>query len=307
MNKLYPHWEFQIPDDEYDYTRYWRELSDAALIDPVQSAADFYLLFAIANKSIIQFPKITILHPDEIVEDAIKLGLSSEEIDLRNQKYYLYMKDSPIVKLQDIVDRSNDLLNDLVHSLDRIFMDYACAAIGGELRHHANNTCLGKGSGYDNRFRAWTYWGAICQENGTSHHLFSEAESIFLDFPNSSYGGKPWANAAKLVHDRLLMKLAGSPSENQTVFIDRIFNLQHNTGSFLNKLTWANLRSPELGSIEKMQETVLRAHSSNPADLTVLYDNASSDVRKAVSKLLKIAVDSNINVNGIYEERIMSS
>lgn len=303
MNELYPHWNFDIPENESDYFFYWKNLLGAReCVDPVQSAADFYLLFAIANKNIIQFPKIVFLPPDEIIDDAIKLGLSEAEIQERNDKYNDYLLNSPIVKLQEIVDNANYMLDILVNNLDMIFIDYASAAIGGELRHHANTTCLGKGSGSEHRFIAWTTWGAICKNNGPS--IFLEAEEIFLDFPGGSYGGKPWANAAKLVYERLTMKLAGSPKENQSVFIDRIFNLQHNTGSFLNKLVWANHRD-ELGSIETMHETVLKAHSSNPADLTVLYDNASNKVRDIVSSMLKIAVENNVVINGIYEERIV--
>lgn len=304
MNELFPHWDFDAPDPDIKYHDVWSKLKNLEVtIDPVQAAADFYLLFAVANKHIISFPSLNLVHPDDLEVDIKILKLNQLEVDERNAKYFSYLKDSPVTKLQDIVNEATNVLNELVDLLDETFLQYATAAVGGELRHHANTTCLGKGSGPKHRFAAWVNWYFACQKHGIE--IFKEAEQVFLDFPNGSYGGKPWANAAKLIYDRLDLNLANSFTENQHVFVDRVFNLQHNTGSFLNKVVWANFRGNN-NSIENMPDTVLKAHSSNIPDLTVLYDNASSDVQNMVSNLIKIAIENNLNVNGSYEERVMN-
>lgn len=305
MNELFPHWEYDKPDPNIKYDDVWTKLKNVSVTtDPVQRAADFYILFAIVSKNIINFPTISLTPPEDLESDIKILRISESEVEERNRKYFSYLESSPLIKLEKIVDQASDELDKLISLLDLIFLDYSIAAIGGELRHHPNNTCLGKGGGYRQRFISWVNWYFVYQKYGVE--LFKEAEEIFLDFPSSSYGGKPWANAAKLVYDRLNLNLANSLTENQYVFIDRVFNLQHNTGSFLNKVVWANLRGND-NSIENMHETVLKAHSANIPDLTMLYDNASLEVQGMVNNLMKIAIENNLNINCSYEERILNN
>jgi hypothetical protein len=297
--KLQIDWNFATKHSkEINYENHFVNLANTSdCQDIVQLAADFYLSFAICNKSLVQFPNITILPPDEVIEAAKILKLSQREIDERNERYFNYIKNSPAVKLQSVAKNLSPFYQDLITKLDNLFVDYVSAAIGGELRHHQGVTCLGKGGADHGRFIAWSRWADIHKEYGDS--IFIEAESLFLDFPPGSYGGKPWANAASLLVKRKDCSLAGSLIENQTIFIDRVFNMQHNTGSFLNKLRWANFRDDN-DSIHNMHDTVLKAHSSNPPDLDILISKAQDRVKAAAIETMQIAKTANLNIHGIY-------
>jgi len=296
------HWD--VEEDYLGFVDHFIYLKNAEQsFDIVQSAADFYLCFAICNKSLVQFPKINLVHPDMIDNAAKILKVSDREIRERNDRYYHYIHNSPAVKLQNVINNYGDFFNELVLDLDNLFIDYISAAIGGELRHHHGVTCLGKGGAHEGRYIAWSRWGNIHKVYGDS--IFTEAKELFLDFPDGSYGGKPWANAAQLLIDRKNCRLGGSIMENKTIFIDRVFNMQHNTGSFLNKLSWANFRTNngDFDGLHNMHETVLKAHSSNPPDLEVLVAKARDEVKSAVIDTINIARDNNINIHGIYRSK----
>jgi hypothetical protein len=57
-------------------------------IDPVQCAADFYILFGISNRHIVEFPIIKLVPPEDVVKSAITLGVSLEELRERNVRYF---------------------------------------------------------------------------------------------------------------------------------------------------------------------------------------------------------------------------
>lgn len=293
-------WDFPSKSSkEINYYNYFTSLKNTENNhDIVQMAADFYLSFAICNKAIVQFPSLRIKHPDEISEAAKILRVSKKEILERNTKYFDYIENSPQYKLQNITDKVYPQYIQLIDTLDCLFVDYILAAIGGEIRHHQGVSCLGKGGADQGRYIAWSRWADVHQHYGDS--IIEDAVELFLDFPPGSYGGQPWANAASLLLNRNQLTLAASELENKTVFIDRVFNMQHNTGSLLNKLPWANKRSSDLDSVHNMHETVLKAHSSNPPNLQLLCEKASENIRLSVERIFEIATANNLNVNSTY-------
>ena len=298
---LFQSWDF--PDKtskEINFQEYFTTLKDPSLRwDIVQLGADFYLGFAIINKSLVKFPQINLVHPNEVAESARILKLSDEEIEERNEKYYTYMKINPVARLQKILDDFEPWYLNKIREIDLLFIDYSSAAIGGEIRHHKNIIDLGKGASTEARHIAWSRWCRIHEIYGDD--IFETAEKLFLDFELGSYGGPPWANAANLLLKRKRMQLAGNVFENQTLFIDRVFNMQHNTGSFLNKLNWANLREDDGDGIHNIHQTVLAAHSANPPNISLLLSKSSDYVRSTATNILNIAKYYDLEINGTID------
>lgn len=110
---------------------------------------------------------------------------------------------------------------DLVDVLDPVFQAYLDVAIGGELRHHRAIDMMSK-----DRAEAWGQWASIRNQVGPAALL--DAAELFLEM-DSNYGGQPWAMAARILHSRVIGKIPA------WVFVDRVFTLQHNNGSMLNK------------------------------------------------------------------------
>jgi hypothetical protein len=309
MYNLSADWDVVINDND-NYYHYFPNLLDTSGyngsgsdgIDPVQCAADFYILFGLHNNTIVEFPSIVLVPPDQIIDAAIILKVSFEELRQRNKKYHEHYNNLPSVKLTEYSLVARDMLKHLIEFNEETFIEYAVAAVGGELRHHKNVECLGKGSSHESRYDAWSRWGYIYNNIGAS--VLEDAVQLFLDFPAGSYGGKPWANAAQLVFDRLNHNLASNSFDNSCFFLDRIFNMQHNTGSFLNKLDWACLRYEEANEdIHRMHDTVLKAHGLNPPDLDTLYLRASPQVQHLLNEVIVFARSNDIIVNAKYTER----
>jgi hypothetical protein len=295
-------WNAKYPfTNNEEYTKHFPALLEADKIDPVQSAADFYILYGISNRAIVSFPTIRSSDVESVIEAAIKLEISATDLFERNQRWKDHNVNNPSAQLGEIADSASTRFAELVDKLDRVFFEYTNAACGGELRHHKATLCLG-GSG-NHRFNAWEAWGNIYQSEGPN--AFNEMENLFLDFNSGSYGGPAWANAVRLLIDRSNCNLASDYKENQIVFVDRVFNLQHNTGCFLNKLSWTNLRIGRTEGIESfinMADTVLAAHGSNPPDLYTLWQRASDDVQEMLIKTIDIALDKSLPVNGKWKQ-----
>jgi len=295
---------WNVGDEDKPYQHYFTHLSSNVLesIDPVQCAADFYILFGISNRHIVEFPIIKLVPPEDIVKSAITLGVSLEELRERNVRYFQEYNNLPSVKLTEYTDEALVMLEEFIYFNEQCFMEYAIAAVGGELRHHSKVTCLGDKTTSNSRYHAWAKWGHAFRNDGPE--IIKDAISIFLDFPPGSFGGEPWANAAKLVYSRLNNELAENQFDNSCVFLDRIFNMQHNTGSFLNKLEWKCFREPPFDEgVNRMGDHVLKAHGLNPPDLDTLYDRASSEVKDLLNKVISFSRNEEIKVNAIYKER----
>lgn len=216
---------------------------DNGSIDPVQAAANFYLLDAI--KSGVRF--------SQVVGADDRLHAARPE---------LTRQDSMLSALTVSATREYERL---VEYLAPNFLAYSIAAVGGELRYHK---ACGKGVLTSSRDTAWDRFVDIVQEKGPET-LF-EADKLFREFGGGAYGGKKWGDAAKIVGQYL------KGSMPDWLFVDRVFTLQHNGGCFLNKVNWKKKGQHRIG-LSKMQY-ILDAHAADDTDWDLLLAVASPEV-----------------------------
>jgi hypothetical protein len=227
-------------------------------VDPVQAAADYYLLDGIVN--LVRFGQI----------DAPEAGMRR----LMDKREVVHNDDS----LSTWVNSAERSRNRLIEKLDRTFLNYAVAAVGGELRYH--RACAGDWAP-QSRSASWDAFVGIVNEKGAS--VVYNAVDLFEEFGGGSYGGTKWAQIAKVCAMRLSGKMA------PWLFVDRIFTLEHNGGCVLNKQSWA--QSNTLGYGLHHMRKVLDAHASADTDWNLLLAVASPDVAFMFRK-----VDSRISV-----------
>lgn len=208
--------------------------------DPVQAAGDYYILESIISGSV---------------------GKSHAD-----HEYRLLMSDDTARKI--IQMEAEEAMSALVRELAPIFRSYAHLAIGGELRHHV---AIGGHILPSSRSRAWAGWKSIYEAVGPQALL--DAAELFEEFSGGSYGGKPWADACRVLHAYETNQLSSR------VFLDRMFALQHNGGCFLNKVTWGDFNDMSWG-VHDLQYKLLPAHGAMPEpDYATLLGVASPHVR----------------------------
>lgn len=223
-------------------------------IDPVQAAADFYLLDAI--KGMVRMANLT----------------GGDQERFWAQRNGIIEHDSMLSALQTSADRS---YRKLVDHLAPNFLAYAIAAVGGELRYHRATSKVQLPTSRD---KAWDAFTGIVETKG-AETLF-EADKLFLEFGGGAYGGKKWGDAAKVVG----MYLKGTIPA--WLFVDRAFTLQHNGGCFFNKVSWAKRNDLKWGLTNILY--VLNAHAGKTisggeaetgTDWKLLLEVASPNVR----------------------------
>lgn len=257
------------------------------LVDPYQGAADYYLLFGVANSLFVKRNGKKLASFDEVLAATKLLGLGVQDLVERSN----YVKQLPSVTGQKLLNsqrlKATSMFTELVEVLDRQFLNYLALACGGELRHHS--MC----SNFPNERRiAWCAWTFIEKEYGPNCYL--DAQRLFLDFDSedSGFGGPSWGDAANLMWERLSNSLGSNELINKQVFVDRVFTLEHNNGCILGKLDWVNkrkLRQTGRDEIGTMPSTVLRFQSSNPPDVAGLFRYASIPVQELVKEHLQTA------------------
>lgn len=151
-------------------------------------------------------------------------------------------------------------LRDLVGIWDPVLIRYVDMAVGGELRY-AKTVGLPK-----NRTRSWTLWKQLRDATGIRALLIAEREFIDEFDSGSSYGGPAWATIART----LRMRLTGVLTPE--LWLDRVFNLQHNSGTVLTKVNWLG---PVVTTID---HELGPAHSSDPPRWRVLVRYSSPHV-----------------------------
>ena len=251
-------------------------------LDPMQTAADFYLLFGIVNDSFCKPTTRRTIPSEDIVAASLLLGLSAQDFEERNA----LLKDSHNARrLRQLKRDAETMFNDVVLRADDQFVPYVSLACGGEIRHHQS---IGNISLSSDRRTAWCQWPNIVEEYGTS--AYTTMATMFREFDSDGFGGEKWAVAAELIRDRLEGKLGTTAFLNKQMFVDRIFTLQHNGGCFLNKLSWLNARyqrpAPYSGGTLSMPATVLNFQSSNPPDIVGMFQFASNPVQTLVKEYL---------------------
>lgn len=174
-------------------------------------------------------------------------------------------------ELAIIAQEARSEFDALVSKLDPIFRTYAFCAIGGELRHHYAIRNQGNLPGA--RSSVWDYWHLLGINNGFGD-LTEDAIALFADADcwDAGFGGYAWKECAKVLAAREDGRF--SPA----IFCDRVFSLQHNGGSFLNKFIWK--RSNLLNWSTDNMQAVGDAHAATKTDWTLLLALASG---KAVS------------------------
>jgi hypothetical protein len=232
--------------------------------DVVRSAADYYLLEAIS---------------------AGLVGTSDGNGNVNAQ----VQNSTPVKLVRREADRQ---INELVNRFDPVFIAYTHMAVGGELRHH--NAVGGEVLSNNNRDRAWTGWKLIFDAVGPD--ALKDAAELFREFTGGGFGGEPWAQAAEILYNRLTNKIT------PRIFLDRIFNAQHNGGCLLNKVTWKSERIDNDGGrisdkqyskvieIREMTDAVLPAHGMAPEpDYVTLLAYCTAPVRVLFSEAWEAA------------------
>ena len=285
---------------QFIWSKFWGEIK-VDEVDPLQAAADFYILFGIMNNAFVKFQPLT-LPTREALEEAGKiLGIDQTNIDERLSHIQKLMDEDPRSRLTDMGKQAKEKFHALVEFLDPCFREYVHMACGGELRHHvAFKNILG---GY--RKGAWVYWKLIYDQYGPESLI--KMEELFLEFGNSGFGGGPWANAAKILYQREMGLLGPDEFTNKQLFVDRVFSLEHNGGCFLNKIEWINKREHRGEDWDyhysAMAHTVLTAHSAKVVNIDRLYGFASPEVQNFLKEYLSLATKFNMPILGVWKDK----
>lgn len=168
------------------------------------------------------------------------------------------------------------LQQSIVARCDGLFQTYLFAAIGGEVRHHHSvyETDALKVQEYKGRNGAWRQWLAMGETNCRTQ-LTADCIELFGDVDNwdDGYGGSSWRIIAETLHARLTGQF------DAKTFVDRVFSLQHNNGSCLDKVEWPRYRGANLKSCQ----TVGDSHHATRTGFSTLLNYASDDVRHIVA------------------------
>ncbi len=197
-------------------------------IDPLQSAANFYLLDAI--KGMVRLSDVQ--------------GIPEHFQGAFTARRFV-QSDQTLSSLTISATRS---YNEMVSRLAPSFLAYAISAVGGELRYHkaVSRTVLST-----NRDRAWKAFVSLVEVKGPE--VLFDADTLFREFGSCSYGGEKWGMAAKVVGQYLKGNMP------DWLFVDRVFTLQHNGGCFLNKVDWRR-KNPLKWGLGSMLD-ILNAHA----------------------------------------------
>ena len=176
-----------------------------------------------------------------------------------------------------------------VARLAPVLANYTNFALGGELRHVIRYTkWVDLPDSYQkfypdpnidlglhlalHRPVAWRGWHGVWVRHGVD--AICAAEEMFRDFfeRSTSYGGPAWSRIAKTLADYLKGVL------RPKLFVDRVWSIQHNGGTLLNKAPQRLLGLELLGSILDAQKS---------GDLATLRTYASSGVVRLYLKLVE--------------------
>lgn len=287
-----------IDIEKYVWCQQWSNIRHKE-IDPLMSAADYYLLFGIVNDAFVEYEPVYIPTFTELQVAGRKLRKSFKEIEQRQKDLEAKAEGDPRSFLTNLKDQANKKFHDLVEDLDLSFREYVHVACGGELRHHSS--VQGILSAY--RKGSWVHWKYVFEKYGVD--AIDKMAEMFLEFPDTAYGGPAWSDAAMILAQRERGELGPDSFTNKQLFVDRVFTLEHNGGCFLNKLDWANLRSnrehPYDYHFEAMNETVLELHCAEVLNIDSMIGYASDHVANLVQRYLDLARENNYPINGIWK------
>lgn len=270
---------------------HWQSLfPELAQFDPVQTAANFYLLESIANDVpfVNERPapvRSWVADPEVDRKIAAILDLTEGQLDFWVGRRNKAVKPS---KTAELMAEAKVAFHSLVEYADANLVPYFHMAIGGELRHHQ---AVGGGTLSSNRNYAWHGWMEVFEKVGNGVYL--DAAELFREFSGGSYGGENWAIPSEIFHSRLEGKYSpkGDADDftNKQIFVDRAWTLEHNGGCFLNKISWAKKAGNKIGNVNHMQK-LLNAHASDPTEYPTLIEAASSEVKKMFRQYWKESI-----------------
>lgn len=191
------------------WVKFWPAFEKEALVNPVSSAADFYLYEYIVHAS-----GINSRIPDHIYRDFLDNGFNlsvTYNAGIEAKKQQRQLEDFCVP----------------------IFKEYLHYAIVCELCHDA---VFARSFFVSNAYEAYWGWGNLCSVVG-KETAANHARSLFMRPWKDCFGGKPWAKVAELLAKGEAGTISGAPFDNH-LFLDRIFSLEHNTGSVFNKNIW---------------------------------------------------------------------
>lgn len=116
-----------------------------------------------------------------------------------------------------------------------LFLCYLVYAVAAEMRHitwselSGYEAVGGDGDSTDDRYNFTLPWAENADEEKIRWYLTAAAKAFRVTDKSTSIGGIPWA----VIAETALGFLDGTL--NHTVFVDRVFDLQHNTGRVFNK------------------------------------------------------------------------
>jgi hypothetical protein len=254
-----------------------RDEARAMAFDPVRAMADFYLCdYVIATYrhgyGLAHYCHLTAKESGAHWEGFFGVGREREletEWDVRTTAHAMGRVDVP-----RIVQDARTIQDSIVQRADTLFTEYTFAAIGGEVRHHESV----RGSVPGGRESCWDYWHAMGETIGRER-LTQDSVDLFGDHSwGSGYGGEAWRVIARTLLDRLQGRL------DARTFVDRVFSLQHNGGSLLDKVSWPML-TPDCHGVGYC-ETIGNNHASETIGFDTLLENASPDVRDMMRTLV---------------------
>lgn len=265
---------------------------DPKSLDPIQIAADFYLLEGLSSGSFFsQLPR-----PDVDENRLVQLGK-------------ILGLDNPVGVHRSLghpgegMKQAKKLQDELLKRAAPAFRCYSHYSIGRELRYNSHMAMAGGPMSKikdvtltSSRGQAAAVWSVLFEEYGVA--ALETAQRLFSTMHQSLLGGQLWAECT----EALIEYETGQISPK--LFLDRVFNLEHNTGAFLNKKEWGNARhnrqretwiiigiAPDEFSVSNQPGLprlgdVLNCHSADVPNIMGLYSCASETVRKlAVSSL----------------------
>jgi hypothetical protein len=269
-------------------------------IDPVQDAANYYLLEPLShgllnNEGVSRTSKVRDFLGGIDTGFDMRTGIVYHQHHGHN-KWVRPINEQNLDEFKAVQREAQTALRTLVENRAPVYANYTRMAIGGELRYHR---CVGSEQHLPGgRHQAWNKWKTVIEHVGPE--VFADAKLLFSERKwRGGFGGKKWADIANVMY---LYETGGL---SQHLFLDRVFNLQHNGGSLLTKVGWGFDGN---NNLQVLQERVLPAHAANPAKWGVLYKYASPHVRQICDKYWDVTnvlrVDAGLEKTKTFQEQL---
>ena len=266
-----------IPQEQGIWQHVWTDLNKWTHTNPVlqTKAADFYLLEAVVGDVITRGPVA-----DAVTWEQFKAQFENLIPTSQLKAMYETHGNPTLTHLARFKELCKAAFDEMIEECYTPILQYVSMVCGGELRYHEMAT-EGVLHGHS-RSEAWLYWAEICAELGDADAL-RLADEIFMDMePGGSVGGPRWAEAARHAAAAYAGELAQNEHTNKILFLDRVWTMQHNGGSLLNKIMWSNHND-----FSRLNE-VLEAHGQIPEpNYSKLLKYASPKVGSLFSEYLE--------------------